>query len=142
MESKPKWLDHMRHVLRLKHMSIRTETAYVQWAKRFILFHHKHHPADMGALRTSTTNILLKIKVESPTSQPIFEISARQAPVWPLRHRVVCDKKGVRACGLPAASSVGLPLARRGHTLARRTPGCAAWGDAQGHSVLTFTPLS
>ena len=39
MESKPKLLDHMRHVLRLKHMSIRTEKAYVQWAKRFILFH-------------------------------------------------------------------------------------------------------
>ncbi len=40
MESKTKLLDQMRHVLRLKHMSIRTEKAYVQWAKRFILFHH------------------------------------------------------------------------------------------------------
>jgi Phage integrase, N-terminal SAM-like domain len=49
MESKTKLLDQMRHVLRLKHMSIRTEKAYVQWAKRFILFHHKRHPADMGA---------------------------------------------------------------------------------------------
>src|SRR5439155_19098964 len=49
MESKPKLLDQMRHVLRLKHLSIRTEKAYVQWAKRFILFHHKRHPADMGA---------------------------------------------------------------------------------------------
>ena len=39
----------MRHVLRLKHLSIRTEKAYVHWAKRFILFHHKRHPADMGA---------------------------------------------------------------------------------------------
>src|SRR6185436_3657797 len=49
MESKTKLLDQMRHVLRLKHMSIRTEKAYVQWAKRFILLHHKRHPADMGA---------------------------------------------------------------------------------------------
>ena len=49
MESKTKLLDQMRHVLRLKHLSIRTEKAYVQWAKRFILFHHKRHPADMGA---------------------------------------------------------------------------------------------
>jgi len=39
----------MRLVLRLKHMSIRTEEAYVLWAKRFILFHHKRHPKDMGA---------------------------------------------------------------------------------------------
>ena len=49
METKTKLLDQMRHVLRLKHLSIRTEKAYVQWAKRFILFHHKRHPADMGA---------------------------------------------------------------------------------------------
>ena len=49
MESKTKLLDQMRHILRLKHLSIRTEKAYVQWAKRFILFHHKRHPADMGA---------------------------------------------------------------------------------------------
>ena len=39
----------MRHVLRLKHLSISTEKAYVHWAKRFILFHHTRHPADMGA---------------------------------------------------------------------------------------------
>ncbi len=49
MESKIKLLDQMRLVLRLKHMSIRTEEAYVLWVRRFILFHHKRHPKDMGA---------------------------------------------------------------------------------------------
>lgn len=49
METKTKLLDQMRHVLRLKHMSIRTEEAYLSWAKRFILFHDKRHPQDMGA---------------------------------------------------------------------------------------------
>jgi hypothetical protein len=44
MESKIKLLDQMRLVLRLKHMSIRTEEAYVLWVRRFILFHHKRHP--------------------------------------------------------------------------------------------------
>ena len=39
----------MRLVLRLKHMSISTEEAYVHWAKRFIVFHQKRHPKDMGA---------------------------------------------------------------------------------------------
>ena len=39
----------MRHVLRLKHLSIRKAKAYVPWAKRFMLFHHKRYPADMGA---------------------------------------------------------------------------------------------
>jgi len=49
MESQPRLLDQMREVLRLKHLSLRTEKAYVSWAKRFILFHHKRHPKDMGA---------------------------------------------------------------------------------------------
>ena len=49
MESKPKLLDQMRQVMRLKHMSIRTEETYVSWAKRFILFHQKRYPHTMGA---------------------------------------------------------------------------------------------
>ncbi|MCG3150421.1 MAG: Tyrosine recombinase XerC [Verrucomicrobiae bacterium] len=45
---KPKLLDQVRHTCRLKHYSIRTEQAYVHWAKKFILFHHKRHPLTMG----------------------------------------------------------------------------------------------
>ncbi len=49
MEPQPrKLLDQVRDALRLKHYSIRTEQAYVNWIKRFILFHHKRHPRDMG----------------------------------------------------------------------------------------------
>jgi integron integrase len=43
-----KLLDQVRHVIRKKHYSIRTEQAYLQWIKRFILFHNKRHPKDMG----------------------------------------------------------------------------------------------
>ena len=43
-----KLLDQMRDVLRTQHYAIRTEHAYVAWAKRFILFHQKRHPAEMG----------------------------------------------------------------------------------------------
>jgi integron integrase len=46
---RPKLLDRMRAVLRTRHYSIRTEEAYVQWVKRFILFHGKKHPSAMGA---------------------------------------------------------------------------------------------
>ena len=38
----------MRDVLRTQHYAIRTENAYVDWARRFILFHQKRHPAEMG----------------------------------------------------------------------------------------------
>src|SRR3989454_10653725 len=43
-----KLLDQMRDVLHTQHYSIRTEDAYVDWARRFILFHQKRHPAAMG----------------------------------------------------------------------------------------------
>ncbi len=42
-------LDRVRACIRLRHYSIRTEEAYVQTIKRFILFHHKRHPQQMGA---------------------------------------------------------------------------------------------
>ena len=45
----PKLLDQVRLALRTRHYSIRTEDAYAGWARRFILFHDKRHPADMGA---------------------------------------------------------------------------------------------
>lgn len=48
-EPKPRLLDLVRSRIRVKHYSIRTETAYVDWIKRFILFHRKRHPLEMGA---------------------------------------------------------------------------------------------
>lgn len=45
----PRLLEQVRERLRFKHYSIRTEAQYVQWVRRFILFHGKRHPAEMGA---------------------------------------------------------------------------------------------
>jgi integron integrase len=45
---KPKLLDHVREAIRMRHYSVRTEEAYVSWIKRFILFHGKRHPLEMG----------------------------------------------------------------------------------------------
>ncbi|MCK9385608.1 MAG: phage integrase N-terminal SAM-like domain-containing protein [Nevskia sp.] len=44
----PKLLEQLRVALRAHHYSIRTEHAYLDWARRFILFHGKRHPKDMG----------------------------------------------------------------------------------------------
>ena len=41
-------LDQVRDRIRLKNYSIRTEKSYVSWIKRFILFHNKRHPREMG----------------------------------------------------------------------------------------------
>ncbi len=45
----PRLLDQVREVIRIRHYSIRTEEAYVQWIRRFMLFHGKRHPREMGA---------------------------------------------------------------------------------------------
>jgi hypothetical protein len=51
---KAKLLDQVREVLRIKHYSLRTETAYVLWVRRFLKFHRDQagkwrHPRDLGA---------------------------------------------------------------------------------------------
>ncbi len=47
--NEPKLLDIVRGKIRLKHYSIRTEQAYVDWIKRYILHFNKRHPKDLGA---------------------------------------------------------------------------------------------
>jgi integron integrase len=43
-----KLLDQVRDLLRIKHYSYRTEQSYVAWIRRYILFHNKRHPKEMG----------------------------------------------------------------------------------------------
>jgi integron integrase len=45
---KPKLLDQVRQAIHTRHYSYMTEKAYVGWIKRFIFFHNKRHPAEMG----------------------------------------------------------------------------------------------
>ncbi len=47
-KQKPKLLDQLSGVMRLKHYSLKTEKLYVHWGRRFILFHKKRHPQEMG----------------------------------------------------------------------------------------------
>jgi len=49
MPKSPKLLDQVRDKIRVKHYSIRTEQSYTDWIKRYILFHGKRHPNEMGA---------------------------------------------------------------------------------------------
>ena len=44
----PKLLDQLRERIRYRHYSVRTEEAYVLWAKRYIFYHGMRHPAEMG----------------------------------------------------------------------------------------------
>ena len=51
--AKKKLLDQVRDVLRLKHYSYQTEKTYIHWIKRFIFFHNKRHPLEMGEVEIS-----------------------------------------------------------------------------------------
>src|SRR2546426_717970 len=51
--SKPRLLDQVRQAIRTRHYSYRTEKAYVHWIKRFIFFHNKRHPIEMGEAETA-----------------------------------------------------------------------------------------
>ncbi len=48
MTSRSPFMDEVRAAIRVRHYSIRTERAYVDWIRRFILYHGKRHPRDMG----------------------------------------------------------------------------------------------
>lgn len=67
--SKPKLLDQVREVIRLKHFSIRTEETYVHWIKRFIIFHKKRHPLEMGEqqIREFLSNLASQLNVARAT---------------------------------------------------------------------------
>jgi len=62
----PRLLESMRERIRVLHYSIRTEQAYVDWARRFILFHDKRHPREMGA--PEVTAFLTQLAVERNVS--------------------------------------------------------------------------
>jgi integron integrase len=68
-ENSPKLLDQVRDKLRVKHYSIRTEQTYSDWIKRYIYFHDKRHPKDMGAreIEAFLTHLAVKGKVAAAT---------------------------------------------------------------------------
>ena len=72
--SSPKLLDRVRWLLRAKHYSIRTEEAYLDWARRFILFHKKRHPDEMGEKEISDflSHLAVERNVSASTQNQAF----------------------------------------------------------------------
>lgn len=66
---KPKLLDRVHSVARLRHLSLGTERAYSDWIRRFVLFHHKRHPSEMGAeeIRQFLSHLAVEGKVAAST---------------------------------------------------------------------------
>jgi integron integrase len=66
---KPKLLDQVREFMRTRHMSFRTEKAYIYWITEYILFHRKRHPQEMGAkeVREFLSHLAIDLNVSAST---------------------------------------------------------------------------
>lgn len=64
-----KLLEQVRDIIRLKHYSYQTEKTYVYWIRRYILFHNKRHPKDMGSVKIEEflTDLAINQKVAAST---------------------------------------------------------------------------
>ena len=69
-----KLLDQVREILHLKHYSRSTEKTYLSWIKRFILFHNKRHPQEMGEseIKDFLTYVAIKKNVAALTQNQAF----------------------------------------------------------------------
>jgi integron integrase len=74
MSSPPKLLDQVRNVIRRKHYSYQTEKSYLQWIKRFIVFHNMRPPREMGAAEVEAflTHLAVDLKVAPSTQNQAF----------------------------------------------------------------------
>lgn len=93
----------MRAEIRLRHYSIRTEESYVDWARRFILFHGKRHPLEMGAeeIRDFLSYLASERNVSASTqnqakSALLFLYRAVLQIEFPWLDEVISAKKGSR----------------------------------------------
>jgi integron integrase len=65
----PKLIDLVRRALRVRHYSPRTERAYCGWIRRFIFFHGKRHPSELGAqqVRSFLEHLAVERRVSAST---------------------------------------------------------------------------
>ena len=72
--AKRKLLDQVSEVARFRHLSLRTEETYRNWIKRFILFHQKQHPTELGAedVRAFLTHLAVSEHVAASTQNQAF----------------------------------------------------------------------
>jgi site-specific recombinase XerD len=90
-----KLLDRVRDTIRLKHLSKRTEEAYVHWIKNFIIFHNKRHPAELGEgeIRAYLNHLAQHEFVSSSTQNQalkreiFYTLIPRQLPVM---FKIIC----------------------------------------------------
>ena len=75
MNNKPKrLLDQVRDHIRIRHLSMSTEEAYCGWIRRYILFHEKKHPKEMGKqeIEVFLSHLAMERNVSASTQNQAF----------------------------------------------------------------------
>lgn len=127
MEQRPKkLLEQVQDVIRLKHYSYQTEKTYIYWIRRYILFHNKRHPKDMGSkeIEEFLTHLAVNENVAASTQN-----QALHAVLF-LYKEVL--KQGVRQAGIQ--KKVGCHTFRHSFT----TPKFYFYADSFSFSWLQF----
>jgi hypothetical protein len=129
---KARLLDQVRDAIRTRHMSVRTEEAYVGWIRQFVLFHGKRHPVEMGKPEVSAflSSLATDGHVSASTQNQLPEALARKYPTR-LRHGPV--GRGLRHPDNPGASR---PLGRHDDDLHARPQPWGARCDQSGGSAV------
>jgi integrase len=76
LSGKPRLLDRVRAEIRVRHMALSTERQYVNWIRRYILFHNKRHPAEMSKAEVSAFLTHLAVDGQVSSSTPNQALSA------------------------------------------------------------------
>ena len=106
MTPPPKLLDRLRDACRVRHYSIRTEDAYHDWCRRFILFHGKRHPLEMAAAEINAflTHLAVERRVAASTQNQAF------SAILFLYRNVLAVEPGVIAGAIRAQRPKRLPV--------------------------------
>lgn len=118
---KLKLLDQVSEVMRFKHYSLRTETSYRAWIKRFILFHQKRHPREMGVAEVSRflSDLAVPGRVAASTQNQAF--NALLFLYRQVLHQELGPVEGVERAKRPARLPVVLSQAETDRVLAGMT---------------------
>ncbi len=86
-------LEQLRELLRGRHYSLRTEESYVDWARRYVIFHGKRHPRDLGAdeLLAFLNHLAIDLEVSASTQN-----QARSALLFLYRELLLVDPGDLR----------------------------------------------
>jgi len=75
MGESPGLLEVTREVIRARHLALRTEQAYLHWIRRYLAFHGRRHPRDLGApaLEAFLTHLAMEHKVSAATQNQALQ---------------------------------------------------------------------